>query len=158
MFLQFLSTALLLTFSHDFHVSTTYGEFKAGQLQLTSKVFTNDLESALEEINGQKLDLGGSKQNKEARAFIASYLKNNFSLELNDKAQNLKFIGFEVDLDITYLYFEYNFKEVPKDFTVKNTLLFNSFSDQSNLVNIKLNQDLKSAFFDEQHPTNQFSY
>lgn len=158
MFLQILSALLLFCVSHDFHVSTTYGEFKTKQLQLTTKIFTNDLEAVLEELNAQKMALGTPQENKAAQTFIAAYLKNNFSLDLNGQVQKLKFIGFEVELDITYIYFEYNFSEVPKEFTVKNTLLFNSFNDQSNLVNIKLNQNLKSAFFDEQHPTKQFSF
>jgi len=158
MLVHFLAAALLSVFSHDFHVSSTYGEFKDQNLQFTAKVFTDDLEEAIEKLSQQKMALGSPDEPKNASKLIAQYLEKNFSLELNGEKQALKFVGFEVELDITYLYFEYTFAQAPKSFTVKNTLLFSSFTDQSNLVNIKLNDKLESAFFDAQHPTQNFNF
>jgi hypothetical protein len=158
MFLQLFTAALLSFFSHDFHVSSTYGEFENQNLQFTTKVFTNDLEEAIETISQKKMALGSPNQHKNAKKQVELYLQENFSLELNGLRQKLQFVGFEVELDMTYLYFEYTFEETPKRFLIKNTLLFNSFTDQSNLVNVKMKDQIESAFFNSQHAEQYFSF
>jgi hypothetical protein len=151
-FLAFISF-IPFTQKHDFHVSTTYGVFEKNNLQLTAKVFTDDLEQVLEKEHGLRLNLGGEKEAPQARALVKAYLINHFRLKA-DAREALKpnFVGFEVELDITYLYFEYGFNKKPLKLNLENTILLNAFSDQTNLVNIKDGERMYSLIFNGENP------
>jgi len=143
--------SLLLTNAHDFHVSTTYGEFKGDQLQVTAKVFTDDLEAALEQGQDTKIALGTQREAKAAPKLLEQYFRRHFKLRsTKNDWEEFTFIGYEVEYDITYVYLQYNFEKWPLAVTVQNTLLLELFDDQTNLVNLEQGGKLQSAYYNQQ--------
>lgn len=132
----FLLLASLLmavpAYGHTFHTSLTRLDYKAKKklVEITMRVFIHDLVPLLEKTDERKIDL---EKTPDVDAMIAAYIKRNF--EVKDKAgvlQNLVWVGKEMDVDNAFLYFEIPVKESPEGYSVKNTIFFESFPEQTN--------------------------
>lgn len=140
---------LLLTIfmpRHDFHVSIAQVDYKQQSLQMTLRVFTEDLEDRLEEQSGLDLDLGSPTEHEEAPELIAEYLREVLAFEADGMDLPMRYIGLEVEYELSYLYVEFPCVEPPKELLVRNQIFFDSFDDQSNIVNVKVGEELRSAF------------
>lgn len=143
LYLFMLSTFWL---RHDFHVSIAQVDYMDQELQCALRLFTEDLENRIESDYGLKLKLGSENEHPQADSLIAEFIEAEFQLKL--EGQNLKqhFLGKEVDFELIYLYFFYPCPEVPRELSVSNRVFFDSFDDQSNIVNVKIGGELRSAF------------
>lgn len=140
---------LLFSFSmsmHDFHVSIAQVDYKEEELQCTLRLFTDDLEQRLELDHQVKLNLGGANQHPKADEFIAAFLKENFKIEQGDSSLQQVYLGIEVEYELVYLYFYYPCPNPPQQLGISNRVFFDSFDDQSNIVNVKVGEKLRSAF------------
>lgn len=137
---------------HDFHVSITYAELKDNDLQITMKVFTDDLEAALEEAYDREPNLGEPDENEGIDKMLYDYLARHFKLKREGAELNYTFVGTETEQDITFIYFEVADVGELKQLKVRHTLFFDRFTDQSNIVNVKLGDQLKTAFLKESEP------
>ena len=70
--------------------------------------------------------------------------------EINGGRVNGIFLGKEVDIDATWCYVEIVNITALETMTVTNTLLFDAFEDQINLVHVKANDQKKSLVFSKQ--------
>jgi hypothetical protein len=141
----FLFTALLtLTSSapaHKFHFSFTevVHNTQNQSLEITIRIFTDDLENTLQSEREELLRLGDEREHEDADLLIESYLKNNFSLQINGTPLVLDFLGKEVDHDITFCYLELPQVPPTNAMTIQSTILFELFSDQLNRVKVEFN-------------------
>ncbi len=134
----FLAVASLLAVTpvhgHKFHTSLTRLEHdsKKGLIEITMRVFLHDLVPVLERLNGRRLDMD---KPAVVDPLIVSYVSRNF--EISDKkgtVQKLVWVGKDVDVDNAFLFFEIASQEGPVGFSVKNSLFFESFPEQTNLL------------------------
>lgn len=133
---------------HNFHVSITNAELsqKSGSLEMSMKLFTDDLESAVEASLHEKPPLGTAKENPRADSLIMQYIRQNFKISSGKLPLKWVYVGRELENGITFVYLEIPaFPEV-KELTIRNSVFFDTFEDQSNIVNVKINGTLKSAF------------
>ncbi len=129
--------SLFTVFSHRFHTTLTridYNE-KAKTAEISIQMFTHDLNQLFESKLSKKLDL---EKKDEVKKIIFEYLIKNFVLK--DKSENkleLRWVGMESDADSVWIYIETNMTESPENFKMQNSLFFESYQEQSNLVIIK---------------------
>ncbi|MFZ6052078.1 DUF6702 family protein [Halocola ammonii] len=129
------------SFNHKFYVSTTNIEFDqpSKSFQITMKLFTDDLEHALGDPDRNKIKLGSPEEQADADQMIEAYLQKNFHMQVNDKHVEWTYLGKEVEYDLTYCYIE-TFGVPPINFlTIENTVFFDLFDDQTNLINLRIN-------------------
>ena len=137
---------------HDFHTSLTEINFnpKTGSLELSVRVFTDDLELTLTNFNKGKLV---KIEDPEATVdpLIEQYIRKNLALISPDKDVKFgKFYGKEKEADATWIYLEiFDCKQV-KNFTLYNTIMQEMFEDQTNLVNIIYPSQKKTIVFDSE--------
>lgn len=137
---------------HDFHTSLTEINFnsKTGSLELSVRVFTDDLELTLTNFNKGKLV---KIEDPEALVdpLIEQYIRKNLALISPDKEVKFgKFYGKEKEADATWIYLEiFDCKQV-KNFTLYNTIMQEMFEDQTNLVNIIYPSEKKTIVFDSE--------
>jgi len=131
---------------HDFHVSIAQVDYKDQELQCTLRLFTDDLEQRIERESLIKLKLGSEEEHPAADSLIASFLKEEFQLKVDNKVLAQNFLGKEVDYELIYLYFYSPCAVEPQELSVSNRVFFDSFDDQSNIVNVKIGGKLRSAF------------
>ncbi|GAB4123662.1 MAG: hypothetical protein OHK0045_03470 [Raineya sp.] len=124
---------------------------KAFQVSLT--LFADDTENALTRFSKKKYLLGGLGKDRKPDEVLTSYLEQNFQL-INKKKQILpiRYIGKEISLEVVKVYFEIPFKDNLKSYTLKNTIMFELFEDQSNIVNLQKDGKNKSFAFQPKKP------
>lgn len=140
--------SLFTTVKHDFHTSITNAELnsKTQGLEITMKVFTDDLELTIKNGTGAELDLISNKPHPKADSLIFNYLLDHFAIKSDRTSKPPIFIGKEMENGITFIYLEIESFSIEKELVVRNTVFFDTFDDQSNIVNIEVRGELESAY------------
>ncbi|WP_299396145.1 DUF6702 family protein [uncultured Gelidibacter sp.] len=151
--LAILLPVMISMSAHKFYVSVTEVEYvpEKKSVQIISRIFIDDLENTLRERYEKRLTLVPKNEAEEVEVYLKRYLKDKIVIKINGKAVDFKFIGKEYDNDILFCYLEVtDIKEI-KTFQISNTLLFDSFDDQQNIVKLKINDEKKSFILMQQN-------
>ncbi len=119
---------------HRFHTSLTRIDYNAeGKLvEITVQVFLHDLISVLKSKDGKTIDL---EKTPDVDRIIFDYFNANFVLtDAKGETKILKWIGKETDADSVRIYVETDSAANLENYKLKNTLFFESFPEQTNLV------------------------
>lgn len=136
----------MLFIKHPFHVSVcdiNYNE-DANTLEVTHKIFLDDLEEALKQEFGGKIDLLNIQDHQKTDEMIIAYMDENFGIMINNEEKKTNFLGKEVEGDAMWLYLEVEKVKKLEQIRINNTILFEIFDDQINLVHVKKDRKLKS--------------
>jgi len=127
---------------HPIHLtlSEVVYEEKSKTIQVTHKIFMDDLERHVEESLKAKgkevnLKLGTSQEHPETDRYLAEYLAAHFKLLINGKAYKANFLGKEYEDVACWLYVEILNVPKPKSVDLTDSFLMDLYDDQSNLVN-----------------------
>lgn len=121
-------------FAHTYHTSLTRMDYNAEKslLEITIRVFNHDLRPVLEKVGKRSIDLGSSPGVDD---LIRGYFKQNFEIkDKNGLPLEMNWVGKELENDRAFLYFEIPTKEIPEGYSVKNSIFFESFKKQTNLI------------------------
>ena len=134
---------------HAFHTSLTEIQYNAKEksLEISIRMFTDDLETALTKANnGQKIMIGGKNDNSDA--VLNKYIQQHFAIITPQKQKKaLTVLGKELEGDATWVYVE-----IPNCQDFKGNILYNNlmqemFDDQTNLVNFLYSGNKKTYLF-----------
>lgn len=134
--------------AHKFYVSVTNVNYsdRDQTLQVTTRIFVDDLEAVLEERYGIKSKLATPEEISQADAYIEKYLKAKLVFYVNDKLVQYTYLGKEFDTDIVICYLEVqnvNQENLVK-IEVQNEVLTDLFEEQQNIVHLKIAGKKKS--------------
>lgn len=131
---------------HKFYVSVTQIDenIKKGRIEITTRIFIDDLEKALDKKTNKKLFLATKKEIPEAKELIVNYINKKMSVTINGNAKKMVFLGSEYDNDVLICYLKVDNSEKITTFEFYNTLLTEVFSDQQNLVHTNINNTKQS--------------
>ena len=135
---------------HDFHTSLTEINYnpKTKSLEMTIRVFTDDLERALTETNNGK-PVKVDPKDYSIDPLIVKYLRKHVAFVSPDKdVVPYDFLGKEVELDATWLYVGMPAVANLKGYSIFNSILTELFDDQTNLLNLIYPDKKKSFIFD----------
>lgn len=140
--------SLMLTLpAHDFHLSLTevVHNAESKSLEISVKLFTDDLAVALLKNGAPKMEIGTDREPPQANELIENYLRRNIKFVVNGKPVEFKYLGKQAELDATWCFLEV--KSVPKVHAIEisNTLLLDSFEDETNMVNLNIGGRKKSG-------------
>ncbi|MBO9201114.1 MULTISPECIES: DUF6702 family protein [Niastella] len=133
---------------HPLFVSVTEMNYNATDknLEISCKIFTDDFEKTLSNIYHSKVDLTAPVNKSEADKMVSEYIKGHFQLKLDNKAVTLSFVGFEKENDAVWSYFEVSkTATAPKKIDVVNTILYESYDKQMNLMHATVGGNRKST-------------
>jgi hypothetical protein len=119
---------------HRFHTTLTRIDYNAEQklFEISIQLFTHDLEMLLKKRNSKSINL---EKTAEIDKLIFNYLNENFVLtDKKGETKILKWVGKETDADSVRIYLETDSSENPEGYKLKNTLFFESFPEQANIV------------------------
>lgn len=147
--LYFINLIFILSnivFVHPFHVSVSDVNYnqESKAVEITHKIFLDDLENALNRRSESKVDILNSAANNQLNDQLIVYLENHFSLNIDGEKINLDFVGSEIQADAIWIYQESPSIKSFSEISIKNTILFEMFEDQTNLVHIKKGKSTKS--------------
>ncbi len=126
--------------SHDYHVTIVdiHLNTEDSVLEIATKLFIDDLEYLFEK-QGTFLYLDTDKEHEDSDSLISSILQKNISIQINSKPRAFQFYGKEYDNDVVWVYLTIKPQGEFNEISVKNTLFFNLFEDQSHLIHIEQN-------------------
>lgn len=141
---------LLAAFSrpvHRFYLSLTEVrvDTKKKTMDVSCKLFTDDLEELLLKKYGKKIDLATSTKDKAVQALLGRYISDNFRISVGGQVQALSFIGYETETDAVWCYLETAPFSGKGTVSVYDALLYDYLPDQSNMINFYWNDQDKSA-------------
>jgi hypothetical protein len=143
--------AAALADSHALHplfVSVTEMNYNAADknVEISCKIFTDDFEKALSNSYHTKVDLTAPANKSEADRMVMEYIKSHLQLKLDNKAVTLEFVGFEKENDAVWSYFEVKgIGTAPKKIDVVNSILYETYDKQMNLMHVSVNNNRKST-------------
>src|SRR5256885_1277812 len=114
------------TVVHPLFVSVTEINHNAKDktLEISCKVFTDDLEKAIEKSSNVKIDLFTIKDKAAANKAITDYFRKHLSLKADGKVVQMELVGFEREGDATWSYFQVSNIPTLKKLEVNNNILY----------------------------------
>ena len=151
----------LLFFFHPIHISVTEFNYsdKDKALQITSRIFIDDLELAIRQNRKEEeLDIVKPKNGLTTEQLVKEYLLHHFKVKLDGKAQKINFLGMETE-DVAFVcYLEIENVKKIKRVEVFNDVITEIHNDQSNLVHITYKSPIKSARLMRDKPLEVFKF
>lgn len=145
---------------HPFYLSVTEISHNASSrsVEISCKMFAEDLEAILEKNNKTTLDITTAKDKAQFDKFIAAYMSGHLALAIDGKTVSLNYVGYEVDNESAFVYLEIENIATARKFDVSNTLLHDFINEQINIVHVTVNGNRKSTKmnFPEKHASFSF--
>ena len=139
----------LLAFNtiHKYYISVTQIDYMQSKqsVQITTRIFIDDLEKLLRERYDKGITLAGKNEPSTADLYIERYLNEKINIKINNKEVNFSFVGKEYDADLVKCYLEIEGIKKIESFEISNEVLFDLYSDQQNIIKTKINSQQKSA-------------
>ncbi|QGY42670.1 hypothetical protein GM418_03075 [Maribellus comscasis] len=124
--------------AHPFYVSICQINYNTQNraLEISVKIFADDLMAALEQRNVKDLHLGEPQENSETDKYIFSYLKDKLQIATEEKTLDYFFLGKEMEDDAVWCYLETDEVNTFNKIEVTNTILTELFDTQNNIVQV----------------------
>jgi hypothetical protein len=137
---------LAFTAIHKYYVSVTQIDYvkEKQSVQIISRIFLEDLEDVLQIRFDENVILGPQSETDGANFYIEKYLKSKMIIKINGEQKTINFIGKEYDNDIVVCYLEIEGVKEIKTFEIEDTVLFDLYAEQQNIVRTKINSQNKS--------------
>jgi len=143
----FLSSSSSL---HDYYVSSTEVVFVEDkqQLQVTTRVFIDDLEAYFNAQTEDKIQLQPDLEPAKIDSLVHVFFKNNFNIFFDKKEVGIQYIGRQYKEDQILIFAEATEVSPPTSYEIHNTILIPFRSDQQNIVHLKTVNSKKSFLMD----------
>ncbi len=113
-------------------------------VQISMRLFTNDMELALSKKYEKALELGTEYEIANANRLLDLYFNENFSISINGEETRYQFLGKEFEKDAMFVFMEISDIESINQISVRNTILTHSFFEQENIIKLNINGKAKS--------------
>lgn len=145
--------AIIIVFSafnnikHSFYISVIdiKHDAKSHNLNISVKLFTNDIENALKKTTTKSIDVLNPKNKSEMEIELMNYFKQRLSIDVNLKPTKIDFIGYEKEEDAIWVYLEVKKVNQPTTLKINTKLLYDFLPLQTNIVHVEINGIKKSS-------------
>lgn len=138
-----LTVNLFAAGKHEYHTTFTKVDYNAQEnlLEISIQVFAHDLLPTLERKYKKRIDL---ENTKDIDRILEGYLNEKFIFKTkSDQIKKIKWIGKELETEVIRFYVEIPFDKDLEGAELKNSMFFESFREQVNLVHFNY-QDKKA--------------
>lgn len=117
---------------------------KSHSAEVIMNLFTEDLETAVSNFNRRKV----KSTDKDFNELCYKYLDTKFGLQdSRNKALKNEYVGLEYKRDMVSVYFEVKVGQGLNQVHLKQIALLETYTEQTNIVNIKAGSNKKSLVF-----------
>lgn len=147
-------TLIILFFSgslqaHEYYVSISDIEYnpKSKSFEITLKLFTDDLELALQQVDSTAV-FSPEDSLATQDSLLADYCQRSFTVKLNGNEAPYSYIGYEFEEDVTLCYLEAedidSSQLADANIAIENSLLMDVLPSQVNLVHLRIGDQKRS--------------
>jgi hypothetical protein len=152
---------LMAVLLHPIHVSVTEIEYseKNKSLQITTRIFIDDLELSIRKQTGQEsLDIIEPKNGTTTDQLVSAYLKEHFRILIDGKPARINYLASEIEDPAIICYLEIENVKKLKTIEVTDTVIQETHDDQSNLVHITYKSPVRSYRLVREKPTEIYKF
>lgn len=145
---------------HPFYVSVTEiaHNRQARSLEITCKIFADDLEDILKKNYKTTVDLTSEAQHEQNNRLVSDYFTRHLSLAADGRPVKLSYVGYEKDSESAYCYFEVTGIAALKKLDVSNSILQDLTPEQINIMHVTVNGSRKSYKLNFPHKLASFTF
>lgn len=150
----------MLTAMHPFFISVVEIEHNAKEasIEISVRTYTDDLEKMIQKEFNVKLDLSEKSQQEKANLYIVQYLQKKLALRANGVSTKMDFVGYEVQKESTWSYFEIKQVKQLKQLNVFCEILFGVDPNQINIIHASSGGQRKSYELATPKNSTQFNF
>jgi hypothetical protein len=141
-----LFTSLSSMAVHKFYISIyqiNY-ESKKKMLQITSRIFVDDLNNAIEKRFHKKSYIGTDRETSEDEVAMKNYLFEKFSIKVNGTVKPMTFMSKEVEANVLICYFRITDVSKINTLEIENSALTELNSEQQNIIQANITGEKQS--------------
>ncbi len=156
----FITLFVIYGFSHKYYVSTSLYDFKqdSGSLQITIRVFQDDFTEIIKKKYQVDISLNNDINSSDIQPKISDYLLSNLSIYLDNNEYDLFYLGSELKNEMIIIYLELEDFPEFKSIELKNTILFDLFEKQQNIIHLKKGVNKRSFILRKDVPNVSFEF
>jgi hypothetical protein len=102
----------------------------------------------LEKHYKSPVDFNDARQKEKLNGLLSEYIQKHLAVTADERAQRLRFVGFEQESESLYCYFEASGVPVVKTLRLTNSLLHDFTDKQINIMHVMVNGARKSYKLD----------
>ena len=132
---------------HPIYMSVTEIEHNAKEktLEISCRIFTNDLETQLRQGYKGFIDLINPKDKAAMNKLVNDYIQKHLSIQVDGKTVALQFLGYEQQEDAINSFYQVNNIALVKKLTITDNILYEYKSEQISLIHVTVNGNRKST-------------
>jgi len=132
---------------HPFHISVTEINHNAADktLEISCKIFTDDFETILAKNYKTKVDLINPAAKAVMDSLVKKYIFSHLQVKANGKPVTFSYVGFENEKEAAYSYFEVDNISSVSNLEISNSILYDRFEDQMNIMHVTVGGNRKSS-------------
>ena len=145
---------------HPFHVTVCEIEHdpETKALQISQRVFLDDLEETLNSVYSVKMDIVQPEDRLMRDSLIKDYILKHLIITVDGKQRKRTYLGHEVDKDVLWSYIEYYGVKKMTRLHITNTLFFELYEDQNTLIHMEYNGETISKKLTKLKPSEAFEF
>lgn len=126
---------------HKFYMSIYQIDYAADKkrLEITSRIFVDDLNKALQLKYSKTTHIGESTESTEDIGLMNKYLLAHFTIKVNGIAKPILYVRKELDHNVVVGYYKINDITKITSLSIHNSVLTDVFSDQQNIIQATFN-------------------
>lgn len=147
--------------AHPFHVSATEMEYneRDKRVEVSTKIFTDDFEAVLQKLYKTKVDFNNATLKNQNDNLVKKYILTHLSIRSGNNILSLHLYGWEVEREAVFVYTIADAPQINiKSISVENTVLYDAFTDQVNIVHFIVNGKRKSTELNYPDRKAEFSF
>jgi hypothetical protein len=150
----------LSSFAHKFYVSIWQINFAPGKqrLEITSRIFADDLNNALKAKFNQPFNLGEKAQTAQQETLFKQYAAANFSLKVNGKPVALEYMSSETKNNVFISYFRATGITKVDKLDITNKVLQDFVTEQQNIIQTQVGGQKESLLLTTDNPSGTIEY
>lgn len=131
-FIIMLLVSLTSMTIHKFYVSVNQIDFvpKKKALEITSRIFVDDLDLALEKKFKKKIYLATPKEVSDSKELFQKYFGEKLSIKVNGQEKQVRFLGKELEENVLICYFTISDVEKVTSLEIKDVVLMELYDQQ----------------------------
>jgi hypothetical protein len=152
--------AACLSFFHPFYVSVTEVNHnaKAQSVEISCRMFYDDLEHVLEKQYKTRLDIVKPASKDQMNKLLNDYIHKHLVIKVDGKALNPSYLGYEIQEDGAWAYLEVKGIAKAQKIEVHDDLLYTEHTEQINMIHVTVNGQRKSTKLDNPASDATFSF
>lgn len=136
-----------LSFFHPFFVSVTEINHNARTqtVEVSCRIFYDDLERTIEKQYHTQIDIVKPADKNKVNKLLNDYIKKHLIIKADGKPVTLSYVGYEIQEDAAWTYFEVKGMSKVKKFEVHDDLLYTEHPEQINMLHVTVGGQRKST-------------